>query len=58
MAKSLPIFLISVFLLVSIESYAQSLEYPGENRVSAIVQKMESFYQTVEDYACEVDQVF
>lgn len=58
MAKSIPIFLISVFLLVSIESHAQSLEYPVENRVSAIVQKMESAYQTVEDYACEVDQVF
>ncbi len=58
MAKSIPIFLISSFLLIPVESHAQSLEYPGENRVSAIVQKMESFYQTVKDYACEVDQVF
>ncbi len=58
MVKSLPIFLLSSFLLIQVESHAQSLEYPVENRVSAIVQKMESAYQTVEDYACEVDQVF
>lgn len=58
MAKFIPIFLISSFLLIPVESHAQTLEYPGENRVSAIVQKMESAYQTVEDYACEVDQVF
>ncbi len=58
MVKSLPIFLLSSFLLIQVESHAQSLEYPGENRVSAIVQKMESAYQTVEDYTCEVGQIF
>jgi outer membrane lipoprotein-sorting protein len=58
MAKSIWIFLISSFLLIPAESHAQLSEYPGKNRVSAIVQEMESFYQTVKDYACEVEQVF
>ncbi len=29
-----------------------------ENRVLAIVQKMESAFKTVEDYTCEVEQIF
>ncbi|MFB3887560.1 MAG: outer membrane lipoprotein carrier protein LolA [Thermodesulfobacteriota bacterium] len=58
MARFIPTLLISLFLLIPVESRAQSLDYPGESRVSAIVQKMESSYQTVKDYSCEVEQVF
>lgn len=33
-------------------------EGAGENRVLAVVQKMESTFKTVEDYTCEVEQIF
>jgi len=33
-------------------------EGAGENRVLAVVQKMESTFKTVENYTCEVEQIF
>lgn len=33
-------------------------EGAGANRVLAVVQKMESAFKTVEDYTCEVEQIF
>jgi outer membrane lipoprotein-sorting protein len=39
-------------------SFLSSSEGVEENRVLAAVQKMESAFKTVEDYSCEVEQIF
>jgi outer membrane lipoprotein-sorting protein len=39
-------------------SLIPSSEGSEENRVLAVVQKMESMFKTVEDYSCEVEQIF
>ena len=52
------IFLIFTFILLPISIAASSSERPGENRVLAVVQKMESVFKIVEDYSCDVEQIF
>ena len=37
---------------------ALSEEAPTDTRILAIVQRMESTFKTLEDYTCEVDQIF
>jgi len=39
-------------------SFLPLSEGAEENRVLAVVQKMESAFRTVEDYTCEVEQIF
>jgi outer membrane lipoprotein-sorting protein len=39
-------------------SFPPSSEGAEENRALAVVQKMESAFKTVEDYTCEVEQIF
>jgi outer membrane lipoprotein-sorting protein len=46
------------FLLLAEVGHISSSEGSEENRILAAVQKMESSFNTVEDYTCEVEQVF
>lgn len=57
MVKSRSIFLILLILLV-MASPAFSSERFDENRVLDVTQKMVSAFNTVEDYTCEVEQIF
>ncbi len=52
------LFLASAFSLFVAISFLPSPEAAQENRVLAVVQKMESAFKSVEDYACEVEQTF
>ena len=58
MFKSFSIISTLTFVLLVAGSPVPSSDLPIENRVLAGVQKMESFFKTVEDYSCEVEQVF
>ena len=46
------------FLLLAEVGHLSLSEGSEENRILAAVQKMESAFKTVEDYTCEVEQVF
>jgi outer membrane lipoprotein-sorting protein len=52
------IFLASAFSLFVAISFLPASEAAEENRVLAVVQKMESAFKNVEDYTCEVKQHF
>jgi len=52
------ISLASAFSLLVAVGFLPSSEGAEENRVLAVVQKMESAFKTVEDYSCEVEQTF
>jgi outer membrane lipoprotein-sorting protein len=49
--------LTAIVLLVFVRP-ALSSEQPDENRVLAVIQKMESAFKTIEDYTCDVEQTF
>jgi outer membrane lipoprotein-sorting protein len=53
-----PIFLISAFSLLAVANFAFSSERFNENRVLDVTQKMEAAFKAMEDYACEVEQLF
>ena len=46
------------FSVLTLASFLPSSEGAEENRVPAVVQKMETAFKTVEDYTCEVEQIF
>jgi outer membrane lipoprotein-sorting protein len=52
------IFLISTSVLYAVANFAFSSERFDENRVLDVTQKMESAFKTMEDYTCEVEQIF
>ncbi|MGZ3538884.1 MAG: LolA family protein [Thermodesulfobacteriota bacterium] len=52
------VWLTSAFLLLMMISLPLLTEGAEENRVLAVVQRMESAFKTVEDYTCEVEQIF
>jgi outer membrane lipoprotein-sorting protein len=52
------IFLTSLFILHLAAIFPPLLEGREENRILAIVQEMESSFKSVEDYSCEVEQIF
>jgi outer membrane lipoprotein-sorting protein len=58
MSKGHFIFLILTAVLVLLMSSAYSSERSEWNRVSGIVQKIESAVKGMEDYTCEVEQFF
>ena len=46
------------FMLLAVASSVPSSERFYENRVLDVTQKMESAFKTMEDYTCEVEQIF
>jgi outer membrane lipoprotein-sorting protein len=48
----------AAFLFLWVAGFPSSSDGAAENRVLAVVQKMESAFKTVEDYTCEVEQIF
>jgi outer membrane lipoprotein-sorting protein len=46
------------FILFALSSPAVSSEQPNENRVLAVIEKMESAFKTIENYTCDVEQTF
>jgi len=58
MSRLSGIWLTSFFSLLMAVSFLPLSEGAEENRVLAVVQKMESAFRTVEDYTCEVEQIF
>lgn len=58
MSRLSRVWLTSAFLLLVAASFLPSSEGVEENRVLAVVQRMESAFKTVEDYTCEVEQIF
>lgn len=52
------VWLASAFLLLMAVSFLPPTAGAEENRILAVIQKMESAFKTVEDYTCEVEQVF
>jgi outer membrane lipoprotein-sorting protein len=57
-SKLSKIFLASAFTLVAAVSFQTSSVGAEEDRVLAVVQKMESAFKAVDDYTCEVNQTF
>ena len=57
MVKSKSIFLIPLILLV-VASPAFSSERSDDSPVLGVIQKMEAAFKAMEDYACEVEQLF
>ena len=58
MSRLSRVWLTSAFLLLMVISLSLLTEGAEENQVLAVVQKMESAFRTVEDYTCEVEQIF
>jgi outer membrane lipoprotein-sorting protein len=58
MSRLSRICLTSAFSLLVAASFLPSSEGVEENRILAVVQRMESAFKTVEDYTCEVEQIF
>jgi outer membrane lipoprotein-sorting protein len=58
MSRLSRVWLTSAFLLLVAASFLPSSESVEENRVLAVVQRMESAFKTVEDYTCDVEQIF
>ena len=52
------VWLASAFLLLMAVSFLPPTAGAEENRILAVLQKMESAFKTVEDYTCEVEQIF
>jgi len=46
------------FILLALGSLIPSSECSNENRILTLIQKMESAFNTMEDYTCEVEQIF
>jgi outer membrane lipoprotein-sorting protein len=58
MIKSIPVYSL-LACLVSFMAFPLSASQPSEeNRIFNVVKKMEAAFQEVEDYTCEVEQVF
>jgi outer membrane lipoprotein-sorting protein len=57
MVKTNSIVLTAIVLLILVRP-ALSSEQPDENRVLAVIQKMESAFKSIEDYTCDVEQTF
>jgi outer membrane lipoprotein-sorting protein len=58
MSKGLLVFLFLTFFLILLMSSAYSSERSESNHVFGVVQKMESALKGMEDYTCEVEQLF
>lgn len=58
MAKGVSLFLVLVFMVFPVASPCLSSKHSDDHRVLATVQKMESAFNSVEDYTCEVEQIF
>jgi outer membrane lipoprotein-sorting protein len=58
MSRGLFIFLFLTFFLILMSSSAYSSERSEGNRLSGIVQKVESAVKGMKDYTCEVEQLF
>lgn len=58
MLKLFLIFSASTFIVLGSVNPVFLLERSDENRVLGVIQKMESAFKTMEDYTCEVEQVF
>jgi len=56
--KNHSIFLGFALVLFAMASPAPPSERSDENKILAVVQKMESAFETLEDYTCEVEQIF
>jgi outer membrane lipoprotein-sorting protein len=52
------VWLASAFLLLMAVSFLPPTAGAEENRVLAVVQRMESAFKSVQDYTCEVEQIF
>ncbi len=46
------------FILLALGSLIPSSECSNENQILTLIQKMESAFKTMEDYTCEVEQIF
>jgi outer membrane lipoprotein-sorting protein len=55
-----PLLILSVFTLIqmAVPGPCLSSGRSDENRVLSVVQEMESAFKTMEDYTCEVEQIF
>ena len=58
MVKLASVFFMLALMLLPIAQPISLSEGSEEDRVFSIVQRMESAFKTVEDYTCEVDQIF
>ena len=58
MKKRVWIFLLLTFVFAGIVSLMPLQVGSEENRVLAVVQKMDGFFKTIENYSCEVEQIF
>ena len=58
MTPSIPILAFSVYLVVTFTSPASASQPSEETGIPGLVQKMEAAYKEVQDYTCEVEQVF
>jgi len=58
MVKLASVFFMLATLLLPIAQPISLSEGSEEDRIFSIVQKMESAFKAVEDYTCEVDQIF
>ncbi len=58
MSKTLFVFLFLISFLILLASSAYSSERSESNHISEVVQKMESAVRGMEDYTCEVEQLF
>lgn len=58
MAQLVSISFMLALTLLPIAKPVYSSERPDENRIPAVLQKMESAFKTMEDYTCEVEQIF
>jgi len=58
MLKTTALFAISLLITVSSLNPIIASEPSDENRILAVVKKMESTFKALQDYTCEVEQVF
>ena len=58
MIKGLLILLVSVVMLLQVTSLAAPLEVPHENEILAVVQRMVSVFEKVEDFTCETEVTY
>ena len=58
MSRLIWIGITAVFLFLGVVVLPHPSEGAEENRVLGVVQKMESAFKNVEDYTCEVEQIF
>jgi len=58
MVKGLSIFLLSVVMLLEATSLRASAEPSGEEKILAVVRKMISVFENVEDFTCETEVTY